>query len=71
MPVCGNDTQDKYILHVELMSDLLSFLDWLLSVGMWHVFTPAWQWIVLPLIGQEWYVDLADWVGRTFPGMNW
>jgi len=51
-------------------SQLMDFLEWFLSEAIWHIMFPFWA-AVRGIIAQEWYLDLADWVGRVFPGMNW
>jgi len=48
----------------------MDFLEWFLSEAIWHVMFPFWG-AVRGIIAQEWYQDVADWIGRAFPGMNW
>jgi hypothetical protein len=48
----------------------MRFLAQLMSEAIWHVMFPFWSLIQI-IITQPWYDDLADMVGRTFPGMNW
>jgi hypothetical protein len=48
----------------------MAFLEWFLSEAIWHVMFPFWG-AVRGIIAQEWYLDIACWIGTMFPGMNW
>jgi hypothetical protein len=48
----------------------MMWFEWFLSEAIWHIMFPFWG-AVRMLIAQEWYLDIACWIGTMFPGMNW